>query len=255
MAESKVKDGNYYVVQSFMVKELKLKGLEKDVYAIIYGFSQAGQKFNGSLQYLADWTTSTKQGVLKSLKSLQDKGLVVKEEKQFNGVKFCEYYTTEFNTPLNKVEEGIKQSLTGGIQQSLPNNKSLNNNSDNKEDKKKESKVAEINSFDLLIEKYLTSEDGKSIKYQDYHERKELLQEWLKVRKAKRAAMTDRAIELNLQKLDKLAAKSNMSVVEYLKEVICRGWQAFYEIKNFNQQPKQSSQENLDFDRKYGTVL
>lgn len=135
MAESKVKDGNYYVVQSFMVKDLKLKGLEKDVYAIIYGFSQAeNQVFNGSLQYLADWTTSTKQGVIKALKSLQDKGLIVKEDKQFNGVKFCEYYTTEFNTLVNKVEEGIQQSLTEGIKQSLPNNISLNNQINNIKD-------------------------------------------------------------------------------------------------------------------------
>lgn len=135
MAESKVKDGNYYVVQSFMVKDLKLKGLEKDVYAIIYGFSQGdNQKFNGSLQYLADWTTSTKQGVIKVLKSLQDKGLIIKEDKQINGVKFCEYYTTELNTLLNNVEEGIKQSLTGGVKPSSPNNISLNTQINNIKD-------------------------------------------------------------------------------------------------------------------------
>lgn len=116
MSESRIKDGNYYVVQSFMVKELGLKGLEKDVYAIIYGFSQAeNQKFDGSLQYLADWTSSTKQGVMKVLKSLQEKGLINKEEEFKNSVKFVKYYTTEFNG-------GIKHSLTGGIKQSLPNN-------------------------------------------------------------------------------------------------------------------------------------
>ena len=46
MVENKVKDGNYYVIQSFMVNELHLKGLERDVYAIIYGFSQSeNQRF------------------------------------------------------------------------------------------------------------------------------------------------------------------------------------------------------------------
>ena len=39
--QSKVKDGNFFVVQSFMVKGLKLKGLELLCFAIIYGFSQA----------------------------------------------------------------------------------------------------------------------------------------------------------------------------------------------------------------------
>lgn len=125
MADSRIKDGNYYLVQSFMVKELGLKGLEKEVYAIIYGFSQAeNQKFDGSLQYLADWTLSTKQGIMKVLKNLQDKGLINKEEEYKNGVKFVKYYTTEFN-------RGIKHSLTGGIKHSLTNNIDDNNISNN----------------------------------------------------------------------------------------------------------------------------
>ena len=53
--------------------------------------------------------------------------------------------------------------------------------------------------------------------------------------------MTDYSIRLNLNKLDKLAKQSNLSVNNYLKEVIARGWQAFYPIKNFetekNKQP------------------
>ena len=106
----------------------------------------------------------------------------------------------------------------------------------------KERKIAS-NSFDILIEKYL-SDDGIRIKYQDADERRDLLKEWLKVRKAKRAAMTDRAIELNLKKLDSLAFKSNMSVVDYLKEVICRGWQAFYEIKDYSNSSKEKDDNN-----------
>ena len=131
---SKVKNENYIVVQGFMVKELKLKGNELLIYSIIYGFSQTeNQRFTGGLQYLADWTNSTKQGVIKNLKSLVEKGYIIKEDKIINGVKFCEYHSTELNTVLNKVEQGIKQSLIGGkqslkegIKQSLNNN--INNN-------------------------------------------------------------------------------------------------------------------------------
>ena len=39
---------------------------------------------------------------------------------------------------------------------------------------------------------------------------------------------------MNIEKLDHLATASGLSVPEYLKEVICRGWAAFYQIKNFN---------------------
>ena len=86
----------------------------------------------------------------------------------------------------------------------------------NNKTNKKESK-----SFDNLIDEY-TDDD----------EVKELLKEWLKVRKAKRSAMTNYAIELNLKKLNTLAEQSELTVKEYLKEVISRGWAAFYEIKN-----------------------
>lgn len=136
MADSKVNNENYVLVSGWMITELKLKGNELLIYAIIYGFSQAeNQTFKGSLQYLADWTNSTKQGVLKSLKALTEKGYIIKNENIINGVKFCEYYATLFNRVLNKVEWGIKQSLTGGIKQSLPNNIDIDNIEDNKEEK------------------------------------------------------------------------------------------------------------------------
>ena len=130
MTESKVKDENYINIQGWMVNRLGLKGNELLVYAIIYGFSQTeNQSFNGSLQYLADWTNSTKQGITKNLKSLVEKGYIIKEDKYINSVKFCEYYVTELDRVLNKVDGGIKQSLigyetkfNGGIKQSLINN-------------------------------------------------------------------------------------------------------------------------------------
>lgn len=122
MEEYKVKSENYVHIQGWMVTDLHLKGNELLVYAIIYGFSQLkGQVFKGSLKYLADWTQSTKQGIIKVLKSLEQRNLIVKIEKSVNNVKVCEYYATEFNTPLNNVEQCGEQSLTVGIQQSLPN--------------------------------------------------------------------------------------------------------------------------------------
>ena len=141
MKESKVKDENYVSIQGWMVTKLGLKGNELLIYAIIYGFSQAeDQAFNGSLQYLADWTNSTKQGVTKNLKALVEKGYITKEDKYINNVKFCEYQTTKFNTVCNKVTQDMQQSLTGyttefntGMQQSLTNNinKTINNKLDN----------------------------------------------------------------------------------------------------------------------------
>ena len=88
-------------------------------------------------------------------------------------------------------------------------------------------KKKESNSFDAIIAGYTSDPEIT-----------ELLQEWLKVRKAKRAAMTDRAIQMNIDKLDKLAAESSMTVTQYLSEVICRGWAAFYAINTNYRRPQ-----------------
>jgi hypothetical protein len=127
MAESKVKRENFIALQGWQVTDLGLKGNELIIYACIYGFSQDDQTFSGSLQYLADWTNSTKQGVIKCLKSLQEKGYIEKKENYINGVKFCEYYATKFNRGMQQSLIPIKQSLTGGMQQSLTNNIGLDN--------------------------------------------------------------------------------------------------------------------------------
>lgn len=131
----KVNDENFICIQGWMINNLKLKGNELLVYAIIYGFSQDGEsRFTGSLQYLADWTNSSKQGVMKNLKSLTEKGYIEKIDRTINGVKFCEYHTTELDGVLNKVEWGIKHSLIGGIKHSLPNNIDIDNIKNNIDD-------------------------------------------------------------------------------------------------------------------------
>lgn len=136
--ESRVKDGNYIVIQSFMIKDLNLKNNELLVYAIIYGFSQDGEnKFKGSLQYLADWTNSSKASVQNNLKSLVDKGYIEKEEQYINNIKFVAYYANNLYTmqksciPYKKVNGGIQESCIGGIQESCTNNIYLNNIDDN----------------------------------------------------------------------------------------------------------------------------
>ncbi len=115
-----------------MINELGLKGAELPVFSIIYSFSQDGKsKFTGSLNYLAEFSGLTKQGVIKVLKRLLDKDLVIKSQTVENGVKYNSYQVNL--KVVNSVEWGSKQSLTGwstefnrGSKLSLPNNKEYN---------------------------------------------------------------------------------------------------------------------------------
>lgn len=100
-----MKNENFITIQGRMVNDLKLKGNELLVYSIIYGFSQDGNNwFNWSLQYLSEWTNSTKQGVLKNLQSLLQKWFIEKKEIINNWVKFCEYKAI-----INKNDDFLKE--------------------------------------------------------------------------------------------------------------------------------------------------
>ena len=133
----KVKNENYFQVQGWMVNELGLKGNELMIYAIIYGFSQTDdQYFTGSMQYLADWTNSTKRGVNKALISLVDKGLLVKIDKVINRVKYCEYKALREPQCIEQSSIGGIEQSSLGIEQSSTNNIENNNSLlNNKEDK------------------------------------------------------------------------------------------------------------------------
>ena len=113
---TKVQNNNYITVQGWMINDLKLKGTELLVYAVIYGFSQAeGQRYTGSLQYLAEWCGATKRSVQTALKSLTDKGYIQREDKLINGVKFVEYFV------------GIEKISMGGMEKISTNIIDINN--------------------------------------------------------------------------------------------------------------------------------
>ncbi|MCI8459423.1 MAG: hypothetical protein HFE46_07150 [Clostridia bacterium] len=91
-AADKLKN-NYVVVQSWMVRELGLKGNSAIIYALIYGFSQAeGQVCTCGDDYMAAWINSTPRAVINIKNSLLLARLIEKVEgfdgdKRFSGYR------------------------------------------------------------------------------------------------------------------------------------------------------------------------
>lgn len=102
-------------------------------------------------------------------------------------------------------------------------------------------KTRKAKSFDGIIDNYTNDPQTK-----------DLLGAWLQNRKAKRAAMTDRAIQGCINKLDECAQQSRMTVNDYLNEIICRGWSSFFPIENYRrngyqqQKPQQHRQPSWE---------
>jgi len=127
-----MKSTSYFVVQGWMTNELNLKGNELLVFAIIYGFSKDNQgKFEGSLKYLSDATGSSRSTVIKTLCSLVEKDLVLKENLTVNGISFCKYYQNELVVLKLYHPSTILNDL--GSTKTVPNNILSNNIEDNKQ--------------------------------------------------------------------------------------------------------------------------
>ena len=124
----KIKDENYYVIHGWMLNQLNLKGVQLQIYAIVYGFSQCEDvEFTGSLSYLCEFTGTSKPTVIKALNDLQEKGLISKREEKINGVQFNRYSITlplvkNFNRGSKETLIKKKKNFNGGSKETLPNN-------------------------------------------------------------------------------------------------------------------------------------
>lgn len=218
---SKVLDNNYFQITGWMLNRLKLKGIALNVYAIIYGFSQDGESsFNGSRQYLCDFTGATKPTIDKALAELQAMDLIIKTSKKINDVIHNEYKANlealrDFTTSKETLPPS-KETLQGGSKETLPHNKDINNKEDNKSIKEEE-KVKKEKSLDDVIE-------SQPISIQ------QPLREFVKMRKAIKKPITTHGLELAVKKLHELA-KTESEAVAVIEQSVMNSWQGFFAMK------------------------
>lgn len=241
---SVVKDNNFIAIQGWMRTKLNLKGNGLLIYALIYGFSQDGEsRFKGSRKYIAEWCGCSLDTVDRTLNSLVGKGLIAKYPHiDDNGSRIVDYaailtaiQSTPVQAPTPTQASATAQDPWADATGTTTEQSQLPIVDPEPEPKPK--KTRKTNSFDDIINAYTNDPQTK-----------DLLGAWLQNRKAKRAAMTDRAIQGCIGKLDKCAQESRMSVNDYLDEVVCRGWSAFFPIENYRnngyqQKPRQQSQQ------------
>ena len=125
-----------------MVNELSLSGNDLICYAVIYGFSQDDNFWEGSQSYLSDWLGVSRRTVIDILKRLISNGFIAKQEYEVNNVKFCKYKAIVPNTI------GCEDSAQGGSEDSAHDN---NNNNKNKEEKDLSFSKKERIDYDAIV--------------------------------------------------------------------------------------------------------
>ena len=118
----------YIHIQPWMREELDLKGNELLVYALIQGFSQEEQGcFWGSIDYISKACGCGRNTTIRTLKSLQECGLIHKREVIEDGVRRCQYTAIVRGSPkmglVPKWDEGSPKMGCEGSPKMGHNNK------------------------------------------------------------------------------------------------------------------------------------
>ena len=128
-----IKDECFYQVTGWMRNQLGLKGTKRDIYAIVFGFSQDGEsEFTGSLAYLTEWLDISRPTAIKALQELVEQGLLIKRTETINGVTFNRYRADiEILQGVKKFNWGSKEILLGSSKETLHNKNIIKNNNGN----------------------------------------------------------------------------------------------------------------------------
>ena len=140
--KQKRKTKEYFTVYDWMITDLRLKGSELLLYAIIYSFCKDGDPMITGLEYLANRIGSEKHWVSSALAELQKKGYITKTvaEAQKLSITDMENITHRYvkrNRPLCKTKRTVMENVT--VTPYICNTNVLlnNNKSDNEIDNKK----------------------------------------------------------------------------------------------------------------------
>lgn len=175
-------------------------------------------------KYFADLYEVSDRTIRNWISQLIEYGYLKSEIKYVDGSKEIEYRLLYLPESAPPISGGTEKNFRGGTEKNFrDNNTSINNTNMNKESKKEslppEIRNDNLRSFNCIIDAYTENEQL----------RKEL-KEHLKVRKNKKAALTNRAIELSLKKLDDLAS-NDAEKIQMVQNAIMSGWTTFYPLK------------------------
>ena len=206
----------WHIVVTEEMRALGLSGNDLMVFALIYGFSQDGQGcFYGSLNYICETCGISRRTAIYILNGLVERGFLLKEETIQNGVKRVLYQvnrgSAEIALVVQKLHRGSAEIAPNNIKDNISPTEIINKEKDVRFDFKKS----------LL-------EIGVS---------PQVAEDWLKVRKAKKAANTETAFK----RIQKEIELSGLSADECITIAVERSWQGFKAewVSNYQRQSPQ----------------
>ena len=206
----------WHIVVTEEMRALGLSGNDLMVFALINGFSQDGQGcFYGSLPYICETCGISRRTAIYILNDLVERGFLLKNETIQNGVKRVIYQvnrgSAEIAPVVQKLHRGSAEIAPNNIIDNISPSEIINKEKDVRFDFKKS-----------LLEIGVTPQ---------------VAEDWLKVRKTKKAANTETAFK----RIQKEIELSGLSADECITIAVERSWQGFKAewVANYQRQSPQ----------------
>lgn len=206
----------WHIVVTEEMRALGLSGNNLLVFALINGFSQDGQGcFYGSLPYICETCGISRRTAIYILNDLVERGFLLKNETIQNGVKRVIYQvnrgSAEIAQVVQKLHKGSAEIAPNNIIDNISPSEIINKEKDVRFDFKKS-----------LLEIGVTPQ---------------VAEDWLKVRKAKKAANTETAFK----RIQHEIQLSGLSADKCITIAVERSWQGFKAewIANYQRQSPQ----------------
>lgn len=227
-----MKNTDYITVQGWMINELELKGNEIMTYAIIYSFSRDGKSiFSGNASYIANWLNVSKHTIYTVLGKLVERGLIIKMEKEVNGVKLNDYRVNHDYVPtLTNTRDKIAQAFgaepelitptdNGFATEELEEAKEESIEKKAKEQKPKSKPAPKKNEMQEWVDSEI-DEDWS-----------ELMQAFIQYRKEiKDPVKTLHGLKQRYKKLQELSGGKLKTATKILEQTIDKEWKDFYAL-------------------------
>ena len=212
----------YITIQEFMVKDLKLKGNELFVYAIIYGFCQDNDSsYYGGTKYIAEWLQISQRTVMSMIQNLINKNLIKQIKAPDNS---CIY-----DIPYEKLSQGVMKNFHKGYEKlsqapyekvSLPTLNEIN--------------IRYLIDNNKIYKQHLIQELKPSVlkEYVNYllqdNNLTEIMLDYLRGRYKAKIKTTINALTLLCKKIMKMPLEVRQEAIE---NSIMNGWQGIFEPK------------------------
>lgn len=228
----------------------------KGMYAYFCSYAGSGTSCFPSRDLICKDLGISKDRFSKLLKQLSDCGFITVEQIKEHGRFSHNVYTINTDVYADQDNAYTKLPCTENLDTENPytekldsnnnslNNNNLNNNSLNKKERKKEETVIHSNAT--------KGSNGKTVyadiisAYTSDPELRDILFEFIKMRKLIKSPMTDRALRSLLKKLDELAS-TNADKIATVEQSIVNNWKSVYPLKK-DAANKQRRNEYVEID-------